>query len=241
MDVLQLREFYASRLGKATENSVFLTLSAMWGEATGEHFLGLGYPVPWMNRFAPDADASFCLMPASQGALHWPSTGSTATVLAHDDEFPFRDSSFDRIIMAHFLEHAENAGECLAEAWRILRPGGRLIAIVPNRRGVWARFENTPFGTGKPYSRGQLDKALRESQFTPEVWADALHFPPSDSEFSIRMRNGIERVGKRIWPIFAGAICVCATKRVYQGIPVVARAKRRVAVPVLVPQGSGRS
>lgn len=241
MDVIELREFYASRLGKAAENSLTMALSAMWGEAKGEQFLGLGYPVPWMERFASDCENSMCLMPAGQGASHWPSSKVPATLLAHDDEFPFRDSSFDRILMMHFLEHAENANECISEAWRVLSPGGKLFVVVPNRRGVWARFENTPFGTGKPYSRGQLNKVLRENQFTPEVWSDSLHFPPSGKEFSLRMRNGLEKVGRRIWPVFAGAIVVCATKRLYQGIPATARAKRRVAVPVLVPQGSGRA
>ncbi len=241
MDVLKLREFYRTRLGDATERSITVALSAMWGEANGEHFLGLGYPVPWMNRFASDAERSVCLMPAGQGAMFWPSSGPPSTVLSHDDEFPFRDAAFDRVLMMHFLEHAENANECLGEAWRVLSPGGKLIVVVPNRRGVWARFENTPFGTGKPYSRGQLNEALRENQFTPEVWSDALHFPPSGKEFSLRLRTSIERFGRRVWPIFAGVICVCATKRLYQGIPVTARAKRRVAVPVLVPQGSGRS
>jgi len=241
MDVTELREFYATRLGRAAENSVSRALSALWSEINNEHMLGLGFPVPWLERFAVDAERSICLMPAGQGALHWPVNGNSSTLLSHDDEFPFRDSIFDRILMMHFLEHAENANECLDEAWRVLSPGGKLIIVVPNRRGVWARFENTPFGTGKPYSRGQLDKALKEARFTPEIWSDALHFPPSEREFSLRISSGIERFGRRVWPVFGGAICVCATKRLYQGIPVTSRARRRISVPVLVPQGTGRS
>ena len=241
MDVTELREFYATRLGRAAESSILMSLSGMWGEGSTGRLLGLGYPVPWMERYSPDCETSVCLMPAGQGAIHWPTPKEPATVLSHDDEFPFGDSAFDCILMTHFLEHAENANECLAEAWRVLSPGGKLIIVVPNRRGMWARFENTPFGTGKPYSRGQLNKALKDNQFTPEEWSEALHFPPSKREFFLKMRKGLERFGRRIWPVFAGAICVCATKRLYQGIPVTARAKRRLAVPVLVPQGTGRA
>lgn len=241
MDVTELREFYASKLGKAAESSLSMSLSALWEAGQGEQLLGVGYPVPWLNRFAQECEHAYCLMPALQGALHWPVSGHPSTVLSHDDEFPFLDASFDRILMTHFLEHAENADECLAEAWRVLSPGGKLIIVVPNRRGVWARFENTPFGTGKPYSRGQLNKALRQNQFTPEVWSDALHFPPSSREFSLRIRPSLEKIGRRIWPVFGGAICVSATKRLFQGIPATARAKRRLAVPVLVPQSAGRS
>lgn len=240
-DVVELREFYASSLGQAAEHSVTMALSAVWEPSPGEHLLGLGYPIPWLERFGADAGCSLCLMPAGQGAMQWPSPKATATALCYDDEFPLRNSSVDRIIMAHFLEHAENANDCLAEAWRVLTPGGTLVIVVPNRRGVWARFENTPFGTGRPYSRGQLNRLLRDNRFTPESWSDALHFAPSKREFSLKLRGTMETVGRRLWPVFAGAICVVASKRLYQGIPVTARAKRRIAVPVLVPQGTGRS
>ena len=241
MDVVELREFYASALGKAAENSVSMALSALWQQGKGGHLLGLGYPVPWLNRFSQENDFAMCLMPAAQGALHWPTPKETATALCYDDEFPLRDSSVDQILMCHFLEHAENANECLSEAWRVLSPGGTLVIVVPNRRGVWARFENNPFGTGKPYSRGQLNRLLRACQFTPEVWGDALHFAPSKRDFSLKLRRSMEQFGRRFWPVFTGAICVIATKQLYQGIPVTARARRKVSVPVLVPQGSGRS
>lgn len=241
VDVVELRDFYATALGQAAEHSVAMALSAFWQSSPSEHLLGLGYPVPWLDRFSPECEQAYCLMPAGQGALQWPSAKSPATALTYDDEFPLRDASVDRIIMAHFLEHAENPNDSIAEAWRVLAPGGTLVIVVPNRRGVWARFENTPFGTGRPYSKGQLSRILKNNQFTPEVWGDALHFAPSSSEISLKMRSSMERLGRRLWPAFAGAICVMANKRLYQGVPVTARAKRRMVAPVLVPQGSSRS
>lgn len=241
MDVVALREYYASRLGQATEASVTSAISAMWHHSEGERFMGLGYPVPWLDRFAPDCERSICLMPASQGALQWPSPEKSATALTYDDELPLRNGSVDKILMVHFLEHAENADECMAEAFRVLSPGGVLMIVVPNRTGVWARLEHTPFGTGKPYSRRQLNRLLRDNQFTPDIWSDALHFAPSSRDFILKFRGGIERFGRRVFPAFAGAICVSASKQLYQGIPVTSRAKRRVAVPVLVPQGTSRT
>jgi len=116
MDVTELREFYANNLGKAAAQSLTMALSSLWGEARDEQFIGLGYPIPWLDRFKADSGSTFCLMPATQGAVHWPKAGKCTTLLSHDDEFPFRDASFDRILMAHFLEHAENANECLAAA-----------------------------------------------------------------------------------------------------------------------------
>ncbi len=240
MDVVALREFYAGRLGEAAVASVSASISAMWQQSKGERFLGLGYPVPWLEKFSPECERTLCMMPAAQGALQWPTPKAPSTALIYDDELPLRNGSIDRILMMHFLEHAENADECMAEAFRVLSPGGVLMIVVPNRTGVWARFEHTPFGTGKPYSKRQLNRLLRDNQFTPDVWSDALHFAPSSRNFMLKFRTGIERLGRRAFPAFAGAICVSASKQLYQGIPVTSRARRRVAVPVLVPQGSGR-
>jgi SAM-dependent methyltransferase len=241
MDAVELREFYASKLGLAASHSIAMALSSIWNPSSDEIFLGLGFPLPWMDRFSTDAERSVAMMQAGQGALQWPSPSASATALVYDDELPLRDASVDRILMVHFLEQAESADECIGEAWRVLSPGGTLVIVIPNRRGVWARFEHTPFGTGRPYSRGQLNTLLRNNRFTPEKWSDALHFPPSKRDFVLRTRGGFERLGRRFWPVFSGVICVTATKRLFQGIPVTARAKRRAVMPVLVPQGTSRS
>ena len=144
------------------------------------------------------------------------------------------------MLLVHSLEHAENPRETLMEIWRVLAPGGRLVIVVPNRRGVWARFEHTPFGTGRPYSRGQLTALLRETNFTPGAYAEALFFPPSIHRSTLRLYKLFESAGRRFSPMFAGALVVEAQKRLYQGLPVAARASRRVFVPVLTPQGAGR-
>ncbi|TIM61953.1 MAG: SAM-dependent methyltransferase, partial [Mesorhizobium sp.] len=87
-------------------------------------------------------------------------------------------------------------------------------------------------------SRGQLTELLREANFTPAAWSDALFFPPSRRHFMMRFHNVLERAGRRFWPIFSGVIVVEAQKRLYQGVPVVQRASRRVFVPVFSPHGA---
>ena len=39
------------------------------------------------------------------------------------------------------------------------------MIIVPNRRGVWARSDISPFGHGRPYSRPQLSRLLQQAEF----------------------------------------------------------------------------
>jgi len=240
-DIVDLRTFYASTLGRLAERSIAASLSALWQAQAGERLVGLGYALPWLERFGAGTERVFSFMPARQGAVNWPAGGPSATALVFEEELPLFDSSIDRVLLIHALEHAENPRETLMEIWRVLAPGGRLVVVVPNRRGVWARFEHTPFGTGRPFSRGQLDALLRETNFTPNAWGEALHFPPSRRRFVMRLHGLLERGGRQLWPLFAGAIVVEAQKRLYQGVPVAVRASRRVFVPLLTPQGAARA
>lgn len=237
-DIVDLRSFYASPLGSLAERSITMALSSIWASVPNERLVGLGYTLPWLERFGADAERALAFMPATQGAVVWPATGPVATALVFDEELPLVDASIDRMLLVHSLEHAENPRETLNEIWRVLSPAGRVVIVVPNRRGVWARFEHTPFGTGRPFSRGQLTELLRDANFTPASWSDALYFPPSQRRFMMRFQGMLERMGRRAWPIFSGVIVVEAQKRLYQGVPVAQRASRRVFVPVLSPQGA---
>lgn len=239
-DIIDLRAFYASVLGRISERAIALALAKVWAKLPNERLVGLGYTLPWLERFGAGADRVFAFMPATQGAIAWPHEGASATALVFDEELPLFDSSVDRVLMVHALEHAEKPRETLMEIWRVLAPGGRLVIVAPNRRGVWARLEHTPFGTGRPWSRGQLTTLLRETNFTPGHWSEALFFPPSRRRWILRFSKLLERTGARFWPIFSGVIVVEAQKRLYQGIPVAQRASRRVFVPVLSPQGATR-
>lgn len=239
-DIVDLRSFYTTTLGRLAERAIAMALSGVWANMPNERLVGLGYALPWLDRFGTEAERVFAFMPATQGAINWPPQGPSATALVFDEELPLFDSSIDRMLLVHALEHAENPRETLMEIWRVLAPGGRLVIVVPNRRGVWARFEHTPFGTGRPWSRSQLTTLLREANFTPSAWSEALFFPPSRSRWILRAHQIIERTGRRFWPMFCGLHIVEAQKRLYQGLPVAQRASRRVFVPVLAPQGAAR-
>ena len=138
-------------------------------------------------------------------------------------------------MLIHTLEHSEAPRETLMELWRVLAPNGRLIVVVPNRQGIWARMEHTPFASGRPFSRGQITQLLREANFTPEVIGEALLFPPFKRDYMLRFAPALERFGRGNWPFFAGALVIEAKKQLYQGLPVAERSSRRVFVPVLSP------
>jgi SAM-dependent methyltransferase len=47
-------------------------------------------------------------------------------------QLPFPDASFDMVLLVAVLEHTREPWRILAEARRVLKPGGRVIMVVPN-------------------------------------------------------------------------------------------------------------
>ena len=124
----------------------------------------------------------------------------------------------------------------LKEVWRVLAGGGRLLIVVPNRRGIWARLDRTPFGSGRPYTMSQLSQLLRDEQFTPIGSHAALFVPPTVSRMVLRSAPAWERIGKRWFPTVAGIVLVEATKQIYAK-PTAVRAPRRRLVYQPAPHG----
>lgn len=59
--------------------------------------------------------------------------GKAPWVLCADGyDLPFADRSFDVVLLVAVLEHTSEPWRVLAEAHRVLRPGGRVIIVVPN-------------------------------------------------------------------------------------------------------------
>lgn len=226
-DAADLRDFYKSPLGLVVRRALHNRIAAHWqGRQTGT-MLGLGFATPFLGRYRRDVTRLGALMPAAQGALVWPSDGPVRSVLVEEDQLPIPDNCVDRLLAVHCLEMSERVQPLLREMWRVLAPQGRLLLIVPNRRGVWARLDSTPFGQGRPYSRSQLETLLVESLFTPTAWSGALYFPPFDRKILRRSAPAVERAGLRLSGAFAGVTLVEAKKEVMAPTAVV-RAKPRV-------------
>jgi SAM-dependent methyltransferase len=239
-DIVALRAFYASAVGKLVERSLGQALQKFVKPFVGQRVLGFGYPTPWLDVIGVEAERTLAFMPAGQGAYPWPVKEPTRTALVFEEDLPLPDAAVDTVLMVHALEHAQSPRDTLAEFWRVLSPNGRLIIVVPSRRGLWARFEHTPFGTGRPYSMGQMKALLRDAGFSVEETGEALHSPPFKRRAFMKFWTPFETTGQKLWPVFAGVLIIEARKRVFQGIAVTPKKSRRVFVPVLAPQGYGR-
>jgi len=204
-----------------------------WPDTTGQRVLGVGYVTPYLGLFREEAERCLAFMPASQGVLKWPTARPALSALVDELEMPLADGAADRVLLVHALEMAQDSGALLREMWRVLAPGGRLMAVIPNRRGVWARLDTTPFGHGRPYSRSQITQILREAWFTPTGWDEALYVPPVARGWFLRSAVAWERTGATLSAPFAGVHIVEATKQVYR--PAAERRTKRVLVPSLKP------
>src|ERR1700743_2886304 len=194
-DVVDLRGFYGDRLGTVARRFVGRGIRTRWPDTRGQRVLGIGYPTPYLGLFREEAERCLAFMPAAQGVVKWPSASPTLAALGDEYELPLPDSSVDRVLLAHALEMSHDAPALLREVWRVLAAGGRLMAVVPNRRGVWARMDNTPFGHGRPYSRSQITQLLRDTWFTPTSWGEALYVPPISRSLFLRSAPAWERTG----------------------------------------------
>ena len=215
MDAIDLRDFYATSLGQMARSVIRRRIRAIWPDVRGLNVLGFGYATPYLNPFRGEAARVVALMPASQGVLHWPPEGGGLTTLVEESELPFPDLSVDRVLLVHALECAEQVRPMMREIWRVLAGGGRLLVVVPNRTGIWARFERTPFGHGRPYSPGQLSRLLRETLFTSVQSQAALFVPPVRSRMVLSSAGALEKVGERGFSTFAGVIMGEAMKQIY--------------------------
>lgn len=237
LDVQDLRNFYyRSALGRAAQISLRQRMLEIWPEAQGQTVVGFGFATPLLRPYLADARRVMALMPGPQGVMPWPSGLPNVAVLTEETLWPIETGHVDKLVLLHGLETSERVSDLLEECWRVLGPGGRALFIVPNRAGLWARRDRTPFGFGRPYSTGQLETQLRKHQFLPERHLGALYQVPSKKKLWMKSGPALERIGRRMPTIIAsGAFMVEATKLVYPPKGKVQPSLERKAVGVLNP------
>lgn len=232
-DASNLRAFYASGLGRVARRMIARRIREVWPDTHGLTVLGFGYATPFLGPFRTEAARVLAVMPAAQGVVHWPSEGEGLTTLADEHSLPLPDRSVDRALVVHAIECSEQTRPMMRELWRVLADGGRLLIVAPNRRGLWARFERTPFGHGRPYSPDQLSNGLRETLFTPCRLETALFIPPVRSRMMLSAAPAWEQIGSRWFATFAGVIMSEASKEIYAGHFNFSQAKAKAYAPIV--------
>jgi SAM-dependent methyltransferase len=229
-DVHDAAQFYASARGAVAAKLLRERLTLIWPSLAGQMVLGIGYAAPYLRLWREQASHCVAMTPAQVGVARWPVGAPNLSFTAEEDALPFRDLSFDRILLVHGLDAAENARRLLREAWRVLKDDGRLLVVAPNRTGMWAHVESTPFGHGQPYSPGQIGRLLAAAMFRVEQRDTALYVPPSSLRLMLRSARVWEEAGRRVAPQFAGVTISEAVKDMYAAIPLRVAPRRRLVL-----------
>ncbi len=203
-----------------------------WPDENSIHMVGVGYTtdliaLPQVSQHSNSRIVA--LMPIAQGAIYWPVDDANHSVLGDEMRPPFMPSSLHRVVMVHGFEHATAPDELLRVWWQLLAPGGRLMLVVPNRHGLWARFGQTPFATGTPYTLGALRELLNGVGFTLREARSALFMPPSSHPLWLRSFAVLEWLAALCFPRLGGVLIVEAEKQIYAGV-------REALIPVKSPR-----
>lgn len=235
-NIVTLREFYATALGETTRKMIGGALRQLWPAANGDSMLGIGYATPYLEAYIGDAAPLVACMPARQGAVYWPAGQDNRVLLAHESDLPFQENSFNRVLLVHCVESTEHLSWMMEEVWRVLTPGGRVLAVVPNRLGFWSRSSISPLGYGRPFSLAQMRDLMTEHHFTLTRHGSALFVPTSEKRFWWRMARCIEMLGQFFCPFIGGVWLVEAEKQVYASIKQPLLGRKRYAAPVVATQ-----
>ncbi len=103
-----------------------------------------------------------------------------ATVAGEAERLPFADASFDAAMLVAMIHHVERPALALAEARRVLRPGGRLALMAFTREDVERSWCMDYFPASRPWMEAThppLDDLLAElpgAVRVPVVYEDLL-------------------------------------------------------------------
>lgn len=242
MDAIRLQSWYNTPLGETSARLIADSMGRWLGGRPAERTLGFGFPHPYLKALTPHLGSILGASPAEMGVARWPKGGDNRIAQVRPDALPFPDESFDRIIMTHLLEGVQSPRATLRETWRVLVPGGRVLVLVPNRGGLWARRDMTPFGWGRPFSPSQLRVTLEESLFLSRQSCYALFMPPFQGKSWLGGAQAWEKAGAR-WFAPLGGVILCEAEKVVYAVPVIDAGNRLVKRPrrIPVPIGNNRA
>jgi SAM-dependent methyltransferase len=99
-------------------------------------------------------------------------------VCGFGQQLPYHDGAFDMVMSADVVEHIDNPEPLLLEAFRVLRPGGLLMVIVPAYQWLWST-RDVRLHHCRRYRLGELRRLFRGSGFVilKATYINAFYLP----------------------------------------------------------------
>lgn len=143
-DPAVVRDEYASEVGLQARRSIYETregpdareeLFAAIAEAAPRRVLEVGPgPGELAERLASELEAVVVAVDVSPRMVELARARGVDARLGDVQKLPFDDESFDCVVAAWMLYHVPEVKRALAEISRVLRPGGRLVAVTNSER-----------------------------------------------------------------------------------------------------------
>jgi SAM-dependent methyltransferase len=125
-------------------------------------------------------------------------------VCASAEALPIRTGTFALTVAVTSLCFVRNPGQAIREAWRALRPTGRLVIGELNRSSLWAlwrrlngMFRDIKYNQAHFWSVRGLTRLLRRNGFVVQTVSTLLHFPPIPFAALVRRYPLVESWGAR--------------------------------------------
>ena len=191
-----VREQYASEQNLASRASLYAETTGRFAgdvafEAVAEHgslrLLDVGCGTGWFGlRISRDLGADVVAVDQSERMIEIAKADGLDARVADVQELPFADGEFDCVSANWMLYHVPDLDRGLAEIARVLRDGGRLVAITNGRDHLFELWDAV----------GALDaRAGRDLSFAAENGDEALqtHF----AEVEMRDSSGTVTIDNR--------------------------------------------
>lgn len=218
------RRWFSTPLGRcvdADEKAVVFSLADL---KPGERVLDIGCgdgnctgPAAERTGSAVGLDHDPAMLVAARARLR--EVDGLAWVEGDATRLPFPDASFDVVIAITVLCFVRDRRAVIAEAHRVLRPGGRLVVGELGRYSWWALVRcvrglagNATWRAAHFFSPRELRRLLRGGGFVDVVHRSAVFYPPISSIARSGTIDVIERWGRR-WLAATGAFLVVRGRR----------------------------
>ena len=202
----------------------------------GMAVLGIGYAAPYLRAVAGGGGA---LHRADARADRAPRAGRAGapnlSCTAEEDALPFPDLCFDRILLVHGLEAAENARRMLREVWRVLKRrraaagGGAQPARHVGACREHAVRPGPALFAGPDRPPAARQPVPRWSGATPRCMCRR----PACA-WCCAARTLLERLGRRLVPRLAGVTLTEAVKDVFAALPLTVMPAKALSRRVMV-------
>jgi len=237
----QLFDWFESRVGiqlAKTEKSV---LDTILPDLFGYYLVALAHPLQ-ADKFAASRVSRRILMNICAQDYHPPlqPTGFQGEV----HRLPLQTDSVDVLVLPHILEFSRHPHDVLREADRVLIAEGHVVILGFNPFSFWMLWRLAlGWRGGVPWcgafrSVNRMRDWLALLGFDVESTQYYFFRPPLQSNGVLRKLALLEKLGRRLWPIFGGGYAIVAKKRVMTLTPIRTRwttRKRLVTTGLVEP------